>query len=552
MNSNIYKLRGILLTATVAAIGLLAACEPDMVYEKTRLFRPVLGSPLESELNTIIVNMGDIKEATSYTIEVSRDSFNVVDYQFTVDTNYVVIDESLTGEALLFNTLYQVRATAHAASEQYDSRPADLGSVRTQRFPSILNLPKYFDVTDKKARVTWTPAGATVTKVKIFAKEDLRLKTPLKEYEVDAAAASTGAFIIDGLEPETAYQMAIYSGATLRGWVDYNTLTAGIYPGDAGVIDLTQTEDPDALGVAVDGAPDGAIILLKRGALYNFPSNNLNKSITIKGAYDLTPNRAIMFTTGNWNVDKGAKIDHIVFDDLEMRGEDIGGDYVFNINNSGDATDIQRLEFNNCEIHHFRGIMRLRSDVFVRNYHLLNSVIHDIGGYATFTCDTDGEGKAAVDNAIYRNSTFYRINTFMITRQNMQSFMIDACTVNEAAATGQRVFRFRGKDGFNDVLNGLTIQNTIWGHGWDEAESGNYGVILKEGLPNTAVTVVNTWGTADFSANEGTEIGGFPSLKYSKKAADLWAAPYDGNFQIKDPGFAGKFDAGDPRWRATL
>lgn len=110
MNSNIYKLRGILLTATVAAISLLAACEPDMVYEKTRLFRPVLGSPLESELNTIIVNMGDIKEATSYTIEVSRDSFNVVDYQFTVDTNYVVIDESLTGEALLFNTLYQSKS----------------------------------------------------------------------------------------------------------------------------------------------------------------------------------------------------------------------------------------------------------------------------------------------------------------------------------------------------------------------------------------------------------------------------------------------------------
>ena len=43
---------------------------------------------------------------------------------------------------------YQVRAKAHAADSQFDSKVADLGNVRTQRFPTILNIPAVYDVTD--------------------------------------------------------------------------------------------------------------------------------------------------------------------------------------------------------------------------------------------------------------------------------------------------------------------------------------------------------------------------------------------------------------------
>lgn len=542
------------MLALIAVMAVfVTACEKEIVYEKTRLFRPVLGSQLEAIENKIEVNLGNIKEATSYTLEVSRDSFNMVDYQFEIDTNYFMIDENLIGEELLYNTLYQIRATAHAADPQFDSRPADLGAVRTERFPSILNLPRNHDVIDTKAKVTWTIAGAPVTGVKTFSSDDLRLTTPLASYDVSSSDQAAGETIIDGLEPDSDYQIAIYSGDKLRGWVDYKTLVAGVDPNAGNVIDLSDNEDPDALAAAVEGAGDGMIILLKKGVTYNFPTERLDKSITIKGAYGFVENKAAMFTTGNWNVEKGAKIDHIVFDDIELMGEDIGGDYVFNINNSGEATIINELRFENCILHDFRGVMRLRSDVFVKNYTISNSIVRDIGGYGVFTCDTDGDDKAAIDNVVFQNSTFYRVNTFLSTRQSVQSFLIDGCTVNEVAATGQRVFRFRGKEGKSDVVNGLTISNTIWGHGWDSSESGDLSVqLIAGGLEATSFNIVNTWGTSDFQAREGTEMAGFPALNYSGEAGNLWVDPYNGDFNIQDNGFGGRFDAGDPRWRAKL
>lgn len=551
MKSKISNINYLFLGLLVSICIVYTACEKDITYDKTRLFRPVLGSQLEVKENKIMVNLGKIKDAVSYTVEVSRDSFKVVDYTFMTDTNAFVIDENLIGEELLYNTLYQIRATAHATSPEYDSKAADLGSVRTERFPSILNLPLAYYVTDTKAKVTWRVAGAAVTKIKTFSATDLRLKTPLTEYDVPESAQVAGEYIIDKLAPDTKYQVAIYSGNTLRGWVDYKTLVAGVDPSAGNVIDLSDITDPNAVIDAVATAADGSLILLQKGIQYELPDGSLDRSITIKAAYGFTPTKASLHTTGNWNVAKGAQIDHIVFDDLEIFGEDIGGDYVFNINNSG-ATTINELKFENCILHDFRGIIRTRADVFVKNYIISNSIVHHIGGYGIFTCDTDGDNKASIDNVKFENSTFYKVNTFLTTRQNCQSVLINSCTLNEVASTGQNVFRFRGAAGKNDALNGLTISNSIWGHGWDEASSGNYNVTFKAGLPNTTVSIVNTWSTADFAATAGTELSGFPALNYSNKTENLWVNPDAGNFQFKDGGFAGKFDSGDPRWRVKL
>ncbi|MCB0613381.1 MAG: DUF5123 domain-containing protein, partial [Phaeodactylibacter sp.] len=292
LNFNIYGL----FLALIAGILLMSGCKDEETYAKTRLFRPVLNEELTAELNTIIVNMGNIKEAASYTIEVSRDTFTTIDYTIETDTSYVVINEELlNGDPLLWNTLYQVRATAHAASPEFDSKVSDLGNVRTERFPSILNIPGVNDVIDVAARVTWQVLGAPVTKIRTFAPDDLKLTTPLAEYDVSEEDQAAGETIVTGLEPETAYQIAIYSGAsgeTLRGWENYLTLEKGVDPDDPNVINLTDSEDPDAVGAAVMAAADGNIILLKKGVLYNFPSENLTKSITIRGAYGFGTQKA--------------------------------------------------------------------------------------------------------------------------------------------------------------------------------------------------------------------------------------------------------------------
>lgn len=553
INFNINKI----FFGLIAAILVLSSCEKEEFYERTRLFRPVLNEELTAELNTIIVNMGKIREATSYTLEVSRDTFRTIDYTIEADTNYIVINEEiLNGDQLFWNTLYQVRATAHAIDPQYDSKESDLGNVRTERFPSILNVPTGADVIDVAARVTWQPIGAPVTKIKVFSATDLKLTNPLAERNVSQSEQQAGVAIVTGLMPATAYQLAIYSdadGGTLRGWEFYTTLEAGVDLNDPNVINLTENEDPDAVVNAVAAATDGQIIVVKKGVLYNLPSDPLDKSITIRGSLGFGSEKAVLFTTGNWNIAGGAIIDHIRFIDVELRGEDIGGDYVFNPNNS-DLTTVNELKFEDCIINTFRGIIRIRGKVFITNYIINNSIVHHIGNYGIFTTDTDGEGNAAFDNIALTNSTFSKINSFMTSRQNAKSLVIDACTMNELAAPDGIVFRWRGTDGErSNVLNGISITNTIWGPAWDEGETGNLNVRgIYDGLEATNFNIVNTYATSDFGFTPGSEIPGFPALRYNGSSGDLWVNPEGLNFNFKDAGFAGKFDSGDPRWRARL
>lgn len=529
--------------------------EDDEIVPETRLFRPVLNEDLFSLENTIVVNLANMKSAVSYTIEVSRDTFQTIEYTIQTDTNYVVIDEALVGEQLFWDALYQVRSTAHADDSQFDSRPSDLGSVRTQRFPTVLNVPAPWDVTDMAARITWTVAGAPVTGIKVFSANDLRLQTPLMEFEVDAAGQEAGESFIDGLDPATEYQMAIYSEDRLRGWVGYTTLAADIDPAAPGVIDVRDNPSPMAVSDAVATAPDGATILVKRGVTYNFPEDNLNKSVTIRGAYGFGEQKAMLFTTGNWNIDDGSTIGHIRFIDLELRGEDMGGDYVFNPNR--DNVAVGEVLFENCHITNFRGIFRLRGTTSINDFKIIDSRIDSIGNYGLLTCDTnpasEGSSKTAhVNNILFQNSTFSEVEVGIQSRNNSESLVIEGCTFYNFPATGNRFLRFRGGDGNNNVMNGIEIVDSIFGHSWDENDEGNYGGVRNEGLGGTNFTIINTYSTVNFAFNDGSELPNFPVGNYGKSAEDLWMNPVANNFNIKDKSFVGRFSAGDPRWRDRI
>lgn len=550
MNLSKITISRLLFLAVFGILGFTACKEDETIYEQTRLFRPVLNEELYSEANTIIVNMGNLKEAISYTVEVSRDTFKTVDYLIETDTAYVVVDKDLVGEDLFWNTLYQVRATARAADPVYDSKPSDLGNVRTQRFPSIINDPSVYDVIDVAARVTWVKAGAAVTGTRVFAGDDLKLTTPLlPEQPVDGDAAET---IVTGLEPDTKYQIAIYSDDVLRGWVAYTTLPADIDPTAPGVIDVRENTSRSAVADAVTSAPDGATVLVKRGMTYDLPSEALDKSITIRAAYGFGPDKAKLYTTGNWNIAGGANIDHIRFVDLELRGADYSGDYVFNPSTSG--VYVGELLFDNCEIGTFRGILRIRGTVEIDNYIIRNSLVDSIGGYGLLTTDTDpkpSDPTARVNNILFENSTFNKIQAGITSRNNSNSITIESCTFANFPNSSNRIFRYRGGEGNNQVAQGVKIHNSLFGHGWDEAQSEVYSVRGMEGLGTTVFDLVNVFSTSDFSFSS-EPIPGFPVGNYTKGQDDLWVSPGANNFNFKDSGFSGKYATGDPRWRAKL
>ena len=557
MKTSSINIKTLLFVFLSCFLCVLSCKDEEEVFPETRLFRPVLNEDLSAEGNSIIVNMGKLKKAVSYTIELSRDTFETIDYTIQSDTNYVVINDALlAGDPLFWNTLYQVRAVAHAPDSQYDSRISDLGSVRTERFPSILNLPASYDVTDVAARVTWTVAGAPVTGIKVFSGSDLKLITPLSEHDVSSEDQNAGVSIISGLDPATEYQIAIYSGDELRGWADYSTLVPDIDPAAPGVVDLRANEDPDAVENAVVSAADGSTILVKRGVFYNLPSTALSKSITIRAAYGFGEQKARLYTTGNWNIAGASTIDHIRFIDLEIRGADYGGDYVFNPSTSD--IFVGELLFENCEVGTLRGILRIRgTNVRIDNYKIINSKVDSLGGYGILTTDTDPNASAPtamVNNIVLQNSTFNKIQAGITSRNNTQSITIDGCTFSNfiAAGSGNYIFRYRGGAGNNDVINGIQIKNSIFGPGWDEPASGVSSIRGKDGLPNTNIQIVNCYSTSDFSFIAGYEIPGFPVGTYGGQQTDLWVDPLDGDFNFKDSGFPGRFDSGDPRWRVKL
>ncbi|KAA5827983.1 DUF5123 domain-containing protein [Algibacter amylolyticus] len=552
--SNIFNIKTVLFLCLIITVFNACSKDDNETFEKTRLFSPVLNAGLLAEGNSIIVNMGKLKGAVGYTIEVSRDTFQTIEYTVPADTNYVKLNENNLGEELFWNSLYQVRATAHDADPQYDSKVSDLGGVRTERFPSILNVPKTFDVTDIAARVSWTPLGDAITGMKAFAPDDLRLETPLfPETPVTEEEFLAGEAIFNGLSPETEYQIAIYSGTELRGWVNYTTKIADIDPTSPGVIDIRDNENPDAVSDAVAAAPNGAIVLVKRGVTYNFPSDRLDKSITIRAAYGFGEQKAKIVTSGSWDIEAGSTIDHIRFIDMEVRGEDFGGDYVFNTNRSD--VYVGEILFDNCTMGTFRGLVRIRGTVEVDNYKIMNTVVDSIGGYGLFTTDTNPSDPptARVNNIVFSGSTFNKIDTGIQSRNNSQSIIIEDCTFANFIKNGARMFRYRGGDGNDNVINGIKITNSIFGHSWDQAESGTYGMQgIAQGLANTNFELLNNYSTTNFSFSEGTEIPGFPIGNYTSTQEDLWVDTDNNDFNFKDIGFFGKFSAGAPMWRTKL
>ncbi|WP_164905480.1 DUF4957 domain-containing protein [Flavobacterium sufflavum] len=533
VNLNIYK-------ALILIVGVLffVSCSENEGLVQTRLFRPVLSKELSSVDNTIIVNMGKMKEAIAYKVEISRDTFKTIVRTFEGPENNVIFS------GLVWNALYQVRATAYAADAQYDSKISDLGEIKTQRFPSIMAIPASSDVIDTGAKVHWTTAGAAVTGVKVFAFADELLQTPLASYTVSDAERLAGEKIIYGLTPGTKYQIAIYSNAEARGWEVYATKPPLVLGSND--IDLRGINDPAILSTTLTTAVDGSTILLDGNNTYNINSTySFNKSLKIKSGYSFNPAGATLNLVANFNLVANSTVASIVFEGLTLTSTDVAASskYVFNVAQNG---NIGEIAFNNCKINNFRGIARFQASTgTIGKYTINNSIVNNIGGYGVFNIDV---ATWTAGDVLLKNSTIYRTNVFLASKSTTatKSVSIEDCTLNDFVAKTRAIFAWT-----NEVTNGITIKNTIMGRGWDTTAGGtDYAIAGYSGLATSNFIVVNSYSTADFKYVTGAKtIPNFPSFTYAKKVEDLWKDIPNGDFSFKDSGFGGLKDSGDPRWR---
>lgn len=523
-------MKKIFFSLLIITVVIAACTKKNDLGEAPRLFRPVIKDQLESNGNWIKASWQAVKGATSYTLEVSRDTFNTIAASVIADTNVVTI------ENLAWDRLYQVRVRANAQDTSRNSGLSDLGAIKTARFPTILNVPAPSEINDNSVKVSWTTGGAVVTKIDILLASDSSLVTTAA---LDATDVSNQYKIISGLNSSTSYIIFLYSGTTVRGWADFTTKA----PITGNLIDLRNISGrPSVLQDTIPIVASGSVIILKRGETYNMTTSlSLNKSLTFIGGTDLlVPDQPLIYMPSNFNILSGAVIDSIVFIDVTLRGSDYASKYVFNINQ---ACTIGKIRYESCLIEIFRGVTRTQSQpAMITNFEVNNCIIDSIAGYGVLTVDVVS---SKVDNIKITNSTIYKAEKIVTSRNNSNSLIIDNCTINEAPRGGNYFIDYSTSP-TNEVTVPISFKNNILGQGKDNA--GNRDVRGYRVGAGSSIDASGTYTTSDFLSTNAT--GALPGLTpYTRPSTELWQDPYNGDFTIVDNLFPGRNTSGDPRWR---
>lgn len=508
-------------------IAAAAACNKTKVEGGVddRLFRPVIKGGLTSEGNWITVTWQKITGASSYVVQISRDTFKTVERTITTAKDTAYFDN------LQWERLYQVRAKAIAPDTVKNSKIADFGSIKTARFPTILNVPLPGEIADNAVKVSWTTNGAPVTTVKILKATDSSVVTTVTLTATDITNQYT---IVSGLAGATGYIIYLYSGTSVRGWADFITKA----PLSGTIIDLRGiTGRPTVLMDTIPTIAAGATVLLKRGQQYNISTTvSLSKAITIMSGSDLiVPDQALIYFTNNFNFVAGSTIDFIDFKDVTLRSDAYGSRYIFNTTN---GATVSRVSFEDCKAEIFRGIMRLQSGTtVVDNFKVNRCIIDSISNYGILTVDNT---TCQANNISITNSTIYKVERVVVSKSNSTSVLIENCSFNEAIATNSYLVAYSTSP-TNNVSGGIKVNNCIFGTG----KAGGTVKGVQSGA-TTSVEANNNYKTSDY-AGAAPEIPGL--LPYTGTSLTLWQDPINGNFKIKDNAFAGKSSSGDPKGR---
>ena len=308
-------------------------------------------------------------------------------------------------------------------------------------------------------------------------------------------------------------------------------------------VDLTGISNPNILVDTLPDIPEGSVVLLKPGMTYNAGGYAFSKSVTLKSSNPAAKEMPLIDCAANFNFAANASVDSIIFKNIELFGT-YDARYVIN---SNVAATIGELRFDGCKVHRLRGVLRMK-DVgpgVLEKFTISNCVVDSIRDYGILTVDMANW----VCNYIHiKNSTISKARSFIVSKSNTDSVLIENSTLSHLPGSGRELFRWR-ETGQDNVLHGIKILNTLWGPGWDETNLGTTAYDGYAGLTATKWTVTNTYATNDliFAAVKDT-IDALLQNVYDGASFELWVDPVAGDFHFMDTEFKGIGKAGDPRW----
>lgn len=522
----------------VILLGALAfACEDDPdKLEPMRMFTPAgdvkaVSGETQVKLTWPASLYTTNSSGATYTVEVATDTLFQTPIVLSVQTDTAGV--VFTDEQLEVRQKYFARIKANALGERAASKSWAVSSGFMIRGEQIFQPLLTSDITDRGVLLKWNERQG-LTRI-VLTPQNAAGEPAGEPIEVELTAddLADNMKLVTGLSASTTYKAEIFRSNRLMGYLTFTTNA----PVVGNVIDLTGfTQRPSVMQDTLSDIESGSIVVLKKGMTYTISSSvDLDRSVTIMSENTVNPDKATILFSSNFNIAEGSEIDSLVFKDVHLKGTNYGGNYVFNIDN---ASTVGKIKFEGSRAEIFRGIARIKTGgVTVDKFIVNNSVIDSVSNYGVLTIDNSG---ATVNNIVFSNSTFYKIERPIVSKSNASSIIIENSTFNDAPESTRYLIDFNS----NNVTGGIIFRNNIVGRGKkvgdDNAVKG-----IRAGS-STLITSSGSYATSDYNAT-GNLI---PNLTvYNGTATDLFQNPKNGNFTIKDPNFAGKSSAGDPRWR---
>lgn len=257
----------------------ITSCKDD-AEELPRLFRPsFIASSCFAEGNSITLAWRTSGEATSYTVELSRDQT----FQSEPAATQTVNNGKCTFTGLRYETGYYARVRANNESLDIISNWTEYSSLittLTRIIPKVLYALDEHQITENSAVIEWRVSDQNpVDGVSIWQQEN---GMDEKHFDLSGSEIASGKYVISGLAPRTSYYVALTNSKAPEGAEKYNRqkfTTAGMPSGTVLV-----TDGVDLLSKIKEGMDDDSqsslIFQLKNGVDYYLSADGLPESST--------------------------------------------------------------------------------------------------------------------------------------------------------------------------------------------------------------------------------------------------------------------------------
>lgn len=532
-----------ILRACILGLGFLtlASCDDPMdeitsiIYD--RVFSPTELTTRNIQETSVTLQWNASNGAGNYTVQLFAD--DSLSFEGEPDMTLTTAETSVNVTGLSYDTQYSARVMANDTTNADRNSKWSEVTFRTSAI-QFMNSITEGNTGDRYVTITW-PAEKEVAIIKVFVYGTTELAVP--EHTVTAEEAAAGEALIEGLTPETRYDVYMYNNGKQCGHRDFTTI--------ADLNGATLVGPDDDIADLLENAVDGQVFALTSGT-FVFPlteeelndperdPNNtvgkavISKNITIKGIYPT--NRPVI--NGRFQLEDGASLS---LSQVVLDGTGTSGDQTFNYKTAGvtyGAIDVQ-----DCEIMNYtKGLLYLNVAATISSVTFNNCLIHDIecNGGDFLDSRTGLISELTLTNSTIYNSAatrdFIRMDDASSNFSGAPVITVDHCTIDGAANdSSHRLLYVRFVGNTTTFTNNMVSNMPNCSSGFSNQSKTSEPTFRNNNYFNTKNLVSNDGGAARF----------FDTTGYTDDPEYVDAE--NGDFTIQNEDVSSR-QIGDPRW----